>query len=162
MDISNNKVTDLQDDIIAPIITKEYREQKTKRMKDVGYMNSLSIFASSIFQDFESFLRTETDLVKDDIRMVLDEYKSSLVTYVLEPGIYTFNDLSESLFSNLQTQYPTSSTKIDIEIDDITRKIKLVVRSGIIAISFDEKSFFTNIHGFTSGWDYEHYNESIG
>ena len=30
---------DLQDDIIAPIIIKEYKEQVTKRMKDEQYMN---------------------------------------------------------------------------------------------------------------------------
>ena len=35
----------------------------------------------------------------------------------------------------------------------------MVVGSGIIAIRFDEKSFFSNILGFTSGWDYKHYNE---
>ena len=38
-------------------------------------------------------------------------------------------------------------------------KTKLVVRAGIIAIRFDEKSFFSNVLGFTSGWDYKNYNE---
>ena len=40
-------------------------------------------------------------------------------------------------------------------------KTKFVVRSGIIAIRFDEKSFFSTILGFTSGWDYKHYNKYI-
>ena len=40
-------------------------------------------------------------------------------------------------------------------------KTKLVVRSGIIAIRFDEKSFFCNVLGFTPGWDYKHYNKYI-
>ena len=40
-------------------------------------------------------------------------------------------------------------------------KTKLVVRSGIIAIRFDEKSFFCNVLGFTAGWDYKHYNNYI-
>ena len=35
------------------------------------------------------------------------------------------------------------------------------VRPGIIAIRFDEKSFFNTILGFTSGWDYKHYNKYI-
>ena len=35
----------------------------------------------------------------------------------------------------------------------------MVVKNGIIAIRFDEKSFFIFILGFTSGWDYKHYNE---
>ena len=38
-------------------------------------------------------------------------------------------------------------------------KTKLDVRSGIIAIRFDEKSFFSTILGFTPGWDYKHYNK---
>ena len=40
-------------------------------------------------------------------------------------------------------------------------KTKLVVRSGIIAIGFDEKSLFSTVLGFNSGWDYKHYNEYI-
>ena len=35
----------------------------------------------------------------------------------------------------------------------------MFVKSGIIAIGFDEKSFFNTVLGFTSGWDYKHYNE---
>ena len=50
---------------------------------------------------------------------------------------------------------------INIEFDDITRKIKLVVNIGIIAIRFDEKSFFSTLLGFTPGWDYKHYNKYI-
>ena len=50
---------------------------------------------------------------------------------------------------------------IDIEFDDITMKTQLVVRSGIIAIQFDENSFFSTILGFNHGWDYKHYNEYL-
>ena len=55
--------------------------------------------------------------------------------------------------------HPPSSDTIVIELDDITRKIKLVVGSGIIAIRFDEKSFLSTIFGFNHGWDYKHYNK---
>ena len=72
--------TDLPDDIKGPIIFKEYREQVTKRMKDDKYMRILSNYVSSIFQDFESFLRTEVELVEDDIRLSLDESNSSFIT----------------------------------------------------------------------------------
>ena len=74
MDISDITATDPQDDIIGPIIIEEYREQVTKRMKDDKYMKILAGFTSSVFQDFESYLRTEIDLVQDDIKVVLDEY----------------------------------------------------------------------------------------
>ena len=66
-------------------------------MKDDKYMFILSGYSSSIFQDFESFLRTEVDLIEDDIKLVLDEYNSSFITYEIPPGIYTFNDTFEVL-----------------------------------------------------------------
>ena len=50
---------------------------------------------------------------------------------------------------------------IDIDYDDLTMKTKLVVRSGIIAIRFDEQSFFSTVLGFTPGWEYKHYNKYI-
>ena len=161
MDISDITATDLQDDLIAPIIIEEYKEHITKRMKVEQYMNILSNYTSSVFQDFESFLRTQNDLIEDDIKLVFDEYNSSFITHELQPGIYTFKDISEALFNILQLEYPGPSNKIVIEFDDITRNTKLVVRNGIIAIRFDEKSFSSTVLGFTPGWNYKHYNEYI-
>ena len=106
MDISDITAADLQDDISGPIIFEDYREQVTKRMKDDRYMKILAGYVSSVFQDFESFLRTEVDLVQDDVKVVLDEYNSSFITYELDPGIYTFKDTSEALFNILQSEYP--------------------------------------------------------
>ena len=161
LDIEDITAEDLQDDIIAPIIIEEYKKQVTKRMNDDGYMNILARYTNSVFQDFESFLRTQIDLIEDDVKLVLDEYNSSFITYELEPGIYTFKDISEALLNILQVEYPGPSNVINIEFDDITRKTKLVVNLGIIAIRFEEKSFFSNILGFTPGWDYKHYNKYI-
>ena len=161
LDISDITAVHLQDEIIAPIIIEEYRKQVTKRMKDDKYLNIVAGYVSSVFKDFESFLRAEVDLVEDDINLVLDEYNSSFNTYELQPGTYTFKDNSEALLNILLSEYPGPSNVIDIECDDITRKTKLVVRSGIIAISFDEKSFFSTILGFIPGWDYKHYSNYI-
>ena len=122
-------------------------------------MNIVAGYVSSVFQDVENYLRTEVDLVQVDVKLVLDEYNSSFITYELDPGIYTFKDLSEALFSILQSEYPGPSNVIDIEFDEITRKTKLVVRDGNTAINFDEKSFFSTILGLTPGWDYKHYNK---
>ena len=98
-------------------------------------------------------------MVGDDIRLVLDKYNSGFITYELQPGIYTFKDISKALFKILQPEYELNNNSIDIEYDDITMKTKLFVRPGLIAIRFDEKSFFCNVLGFTSGWDYKHYIE---
>ena len=130
-------------------------------MNDEQYMSILAIYTSSVFQDFGSFLRTQIDLVEDDIKLVLDEYNSNFITYELEPGIYSYRDIAEAVFYILQSDYPQSNSEILIRLDDITRKTKLVVRSGIIAIRFDEKSFFSTILGFTPGWDYKHYNQCL-
>ena len=159
--IEDFTAADLQDERIGPIIAEEYKEQVSKRLNDEQYMNILSINIRSVFQDFESFLRTQIDLVEDDIKLVLDEYNSSFITYEITPGIYTFKYISEALFNILQTKYLIPSNPIDIEYDDITMKTKLVVNSGIIAIRFDEKSIFSTILGFTPGWDYKHYNKYI-
>ena len=161
LDIEDITAEDLQDDIIGPIIIEEYEEQVTKRMNDEQYMNILAIYTSSVFQDFESFLRTQIDLVEDDIKLVLDEYNSSFITYELDPVVYTFKDISKALFSILQSDCPGDCNVIVIEYDDINMKTKMDVKAGITAIRFDEKSFFSTILGFTSGWDYKHYNKYI-
>ena len=161
LDIEDITAENLQDDIIGPIIIEEYNEQVTKRMNDEQYMNFLAIYTRSVFQDFESFLRTQIDLIEDDVKLVLDEYNSSFITYELEPGIYTFKDNSEALFNILQSEYLVPSNTIVIEFDVVSRKTKLVVSNGIIAIRFDENSFFSTILGFTAGWDYKHYNQYL-
>ena len=139
LDIEDITAEDLQDDIIGPINFEEYEEQVTKRMNDEQYMNILAFYTSSVFQDFESFLRTQIDLFEDDIKLVLDEYNSSFTTYETDPSIYTFKDISEALFSILQSDCPGDCNVIVIEYDDINMKTKLDVKSGIIAIRFDEK-----------------------
>ena len=119
------------------------------------------MYIDSVFQDFDSFLRTDIELVEDDTKLVLDVYNSSFITCKLQPGIYNFKHISEALFNNLQFGDPESSSEIVIEFDNSTRKTKVVVIPGIIAIRFDEKSFFNTILGFTPGWDYNHYNKYI-
>ena len=161
LDIEDITAEDLQDEIIAPIIIEEDKEQVAKRMKDEQYMNILAIYTRSVFQDFESFLRTQIDLIEDDVKLVLDEYNSSFITYELEPGIYSYREISGALFYILQSEYPQSNSEILIRLDDVTRKTKLVVNSGIIAVRFEEKSFFSTILGFTAGWDYKHYNQYL-
>ena len=109
-------------------------------MEDIVYVNITAGYIRSIFQDFESYLRTEIDLVEDDIKLVLDEYNSNFITYELQLGIYTFKDLSEVLF-NIQPEYPGRSNVIVIEFDDIAMETKLVVRSGIVAKDFMKNRF---------------------
>ena len=100
-------------------------------------------------------------MVEDNIRLVLNEYNSKFITSETSPGIYFFKDLTDVVSGDLKSGLETSHS-IEIEYDDISVKTKLVVRSGIIAIRFDETSFLSTILGFTPHWDYKHYNENIG
>ena len=70
LDIEDITAADLQDETIAPIIIEEYKKQLTKRMKNEQYMNNIAGYVSSVFQDFESYLRTDVDLIEDDIKLV--------------------------------------------------------------------------------------------
>ena len=67
--------TDIQDEILCPNIIEECRKEVSKRKKSDKYMNPLAGYTSSMFQDFESYLRTEVYLVGDDIRLFLGEKK---------------------------------------------------------------------------------------
>ena len=100
-------------------------------------------------------------MIEDDIKLVLDEYNSSFITYELEPGMYNFREISEAIFKIPQLENPEPSNAIVIEFDGKAKKTKVVVNSGIIAKRFDEKSFFWYCSPFTSGWDYKYYNKYI-
>ena len=118
LDIEDITAEDLQDDIIGPIIIEEYEEQVTKRMNDEKYVNILAFYTRFVFQDFESFLRTQIDLIEDDVKLVLDEYNSSFITYELQPGIYILKIFPKlfSTFSNLNIQYLVTQLLLNLMI----------------------------------------------
>ena len=157
--IADYTATDLQDDIKGAFIIEEFKEQASERTKSEQYMKILATYTRSVSQDFESFLTREIDLVEDDIKLILDECNSSFVAYGISSGFYTFREISEALFKILHFKYPDSSSDIVIEVDDSTRKTKLVANSGIIAIRFDDKLFFNTVLDFTPRGDYKHYNK---
>ena len=102
LDVSDVTATDLQEKITGLILFEEYRKEKSKKNESEKYMNILAGYTSSMFQDFESYLRTLIDLVEDDDRMVLEDYLSTFITYELPPGVYTLEDISEFLTFNNQ------------------------------------------------------------
>ena len=156
MDVSYITAADLQDEIIGPIFIDGYREQVSRGMRIDEYMKFLAGFTRSLFQDFESYLRTKVELVENDINLALDKSNSSFVTYEIQPFLYTLKDLCGVLFNILQPEFPRFSNVFDIDFHDIRMKSKMVVRRGIIAMRFDEKSFFSTILGFKPHWDCNH------
>ena len=56
LDIEDITAEDLQDEILGPIIIKEYNEQVTKRMNDEQYMNILTFYTRLFFKILKVFL----------------------------------------------------------------------------------------------------------
>ena len=87
-------------------------------------------------------------MVEDNIRLVLGQYKSSCAIVGILHSIYTLNRLSQIFIRNLQLEYDGDDNGINIEIDDLSMKIKLVVGSSFLTTRFDEKSFLSTMLGF--------------
>ena len=96
--------------------------------------------------------------------MKLKQYNSNFITYEISPGIYTLKVFSEVLSKGFEKEFEIRAeiqpkTKYDkcdsniIERDNNTMKTKLIVRYEIIALRFNEKSFFNTILGFAPHWD---------
>ena len=78
-------------------------------------------YARSPFRDFQSFLRIVVGLDEDDIRLILKQYNANFVTYDLDPGNYTTENLQEAV-------YPLGDHErtLQIEYDDVNKKTKLI------------------------------------
>ena len=55
-------------------------------------------YATSPFRDFQSYLRIVIGLEEDNIRLILKQYNEKFVTYELEPGNYTIEDLQKAVY----------------------------------------------------------------
>ena len=147
----------LQDDEIGPRIIDEYIKLSTEKKNRDGYMILLLGYSRSLFRDFESYLRIVVGLLEEDIQLILKEYNSHFITYELTPGIYSIQDISDTIHT-----FSGHIETIQIEYDDISMKTKIILKyiggrkmfvSG--KLSFDERSFFHTLLDFTPYWDYK-------
>ena len=118
-----------------------------------GYIILLMGYARSPFRDFESYLRIVVGLDEDDIQLNLKQNNANFVTYELDPGIYTIENLQEDI-------HPLGDHEgtLQIEYDHLNKKTKIILtRSGSIlgTLRFDEKSFLYTLLGFAPYWDYK-------
>ena len=72
-------------------------------------------------------------------------------------GVFKTNLKSEDEFVNYD-----KSDSIIIEGDNITMRIKLIVRGYIPAMTFRQKSFFSSILGLPPHWNYIRPDEYFG
>ena len=139
LNISNMTDEPLQDEIIAPRIIQTYKKPETEMRMTDGYMILLMGCARSPLRDFESYLRVVVGLDEENIHLILKQYNANFVTYEIDPGIYTTEDLQE-------TVYPLGDHEgtLQIECEDLNKKTKLIsTRFGLTlgTFKFDEKSF---------------------
>ena len=149
------EITDdhLEDDILAPRIAETYRKLRSDKSSHDGYFILLMGYARSPFRDFESYPRIVVGLEDDNIRLILKQYSEKFISYELDPGNYTIEDLKKAV-------YPLGDREgtLLIEYDDLDKKVKLILtRFGETfgTLRFDEKSFFHTLLGFTPYWDYK-------
>ena len=145
LSIPNITDSHLEDETLAPRIIKTYWELRSEKSSHDGYITLLMGYARSPFRDFESYLRIVVYLDEDDIRLILKQYNANLVTYELDPGNYTIEDLQKAVFP-----LGDHEGTLQIEYDDLNKKSKFILTrfgSTLGTLRFDEKSFF-NFIGF--------------
>ena len=149
------EITDdhLEDDTLAPRIAETYWKLRSDKTSHDGYIILLMGYAKSPFRDFESYLRIFVGLEEDNIRLILKQYNEKFITYELDPGNYTVEDLQKAV-------YPLGDHEGTLQIgyDDLNKKVKLDLTrfSGTFGtLRFDKKSFFHILFGFTPYWDYK-------
>ena len=143
----------LEDETLAPRIAETYWKLRLHKTSHDGYIILLMGYARSPFRDFESYLRIVVGLEEDNIQLILKQYNEKFITYELDPGNYTIEDLQKAV-------YPLGDHEgtLQIEYDDLNKKVKLILtRFGDTfgTLRFDKKSFFHTLFGFTPYWDYK-------
>ena len=154
------EITDnhLEDDILAPRIAETYRKLRSDKSSHDGYIILLMGYARSQFRDFESYLRIFVGLEEDNIQLISKQYIEKFVTYELDPGNYTIEDLKKAVYL-----LGDNEGTLQIQYDDLSKKVRLILtRFGITfgTLRFDKKSFFHKIFGFVPYWDYKPTNAS--
>ena len=133
------EITDnhLEDETLAPRIAETYWKLRNSKASHDGYIMLLMGYAGSPFRDFESYLRIIVGLEEDNIQLILKQYNEKFITYELDPGNYTIEDLKKAV-------YPLGDHEgtLQIEYDDLNKKVKLILtRFGETfgALRFDKK-----------------------
>ena len=157
LDISHITNEHLDDEVLGPRIIDEFIKLSTEKRNTDGYMILLLGYARSLFRDFESYLRIIGDLAEEDIQLLLKEYNSHFITYELTPGIYSVQDISDTIHT-----FSGHMEIIQIEYDDIGMKTKFILKYigeqkmfVLGTLRLDERSFFHTLLCFTPYWDYK-------
>ena len=123
LDISHITDDHLNDEILGPRIIDDFIKLSNEKKNTDGYMMILLAYAKSPFRDFEIYLRIVVRLDEEDIQLILEEYKSHFITYELPPGIYSIQDILDTIIT-----FSGHMETIQIEYDDISMKSKIILK----------------------------------
>ena len=150
LDISHITDDHLNDEILGPRIIDEFIKLPNEKKNTDGYMMILLAYAKSPFRDFETYLRIVVRLDEKDIQLILKEYNSHFITYELPPGIYSIQDILDTIHT-----FSGHMETIQIKYDDISMKSKIILKYidkqemlVLGTLRFDKKSFFHTFLGF--------------
>ena len=150
LDISHITNEHLDDEVLGPRIIDEYIKLSTEKKNNDGYMILSYGFTRSRFRDFESYLRIVIGLDEKDIQLILKEYNSHFITYELPPGIYSIQDISDTIYN-----FSINNESIQVEYDDVSMKTKIILkyignRKKLVlgTLRFNETSFFSQLIRF--------------
>ena len=129
----------LQHEKIGPRITEAYKKSGLENSSTHGYIIFLLGYARSQFRDFKSHLRFEIGLNADNIQLILKQYSSNFVTYELSPGIYTIEDISETVYTMGDHEVTIQSEYVDTRMK--TKPILTPFGGTFGTLRFNEKIF---------------------
>ena len=98
LNIPNIVDSHLEDETLAPLIIETYWKLRSDKSSHDGYIILLMAYARSPFREFEGYLKIVIGLEEDNIRLILKQYNEKFVTYELDPGNYTIEDLQVAAY----------------------------------------------------------------
>ena len=110
----------LEDETLALRIAETYWKLRSDKSNHDGYTILLTGYAESSFRDFESYFRITIGLEEDNIQLILKQYNEKFVSYELDPGNYSIEDIQKAVYS-----LGDHEGTLQIEYDDLNKKVKL-------------------------------------
>ena len=157
LDISHITNDHPNDEILGPRIIDEFIKLSNEKKYTDGYVMILLAYARSPFRDFETYLRIVVRLDEEDFQLISKEYNSHFITYELPPGIYSIQEILDTI-----NTFSGHMETIQIEYDDISMKSKIIIKYideqemlVLGTLKFDKRSFFHTLLGFIPYWDYK-------
>ena len=145
------EITDnhLEDETLGPRIAETYSKLRLDKTSHDGYIILLMGYANSPFRDFESYLRIFVGLEEENIQLILKQYKEKFITYELDPGNYTIDDLQKAVYP-----FGDHENTLQIEYDD-NNYIGADSTSQIIPVkNYDSQNPIPNLSTIIFYWYY--------